>query len=352
MNLTSILELLEEEYQISIDETNDYLSTYEQVLELENLNSVSTIDNNIPSRFKGSRNSDFIVGDATNSIIRARKGEDLVLGMGGNDRLHGGKGSDHLVGDFIPSREDYDEQGELIQSRSQTNNDILIGGDDDDILVDQYGSDRLRGGKGDDILISISDSGTPQENARIPAQTEDGDDLDKLKFNGKFFNPENYESNDRLTGGEGSDIFQWNLLINASKSIVDENTEDGIINWGMDGVAGENDNYHDHWVDGIGRDVITDFSGKGGENDQIIINGHTVQATLLSDTGTKAVIGVYSDQGADGQRGGGAHDFDVLGKIIVHHDGNFNFANDVEVEGVDYGAYGPGSEIFDVFQFA
>ena len=159
-------------------------------------------------------------------------------------------------------------------------------------------------------------------------------------------------SKDILTGGSGADTFEWNLLINASKDIVEKHTnDDEVINWGMNGVAGENDNYHDHWVDGIGRDLITDFSGQGGENDQIIVRGHTVKVKLLSEKPNKAKLGIYSDQGNDGERGNGAHDFDVLGKIVVKHDGNFNFDNDVQVVGVDYGAYGNGAELDQVFGF-
>ena len=67
-----------------------------------------------------------------------------------------------------------------------------------------------------------------------------------------------------------------------SKNIVDQhkNASTGVINWGMNGVAGENDNYHDHWVDGIGIDTITDFSGNGGGNDHILIQGHTVHTLV------------------------------------------------------------------------
>ena len=198
----------------------------------------------------------------------------------------------------------------------------------------------------------MSDSGTPKENRRIPAQADDGNDLDKLRFTISFFNPQFIDGNDTLEGGSGADTFEWNLLINAPKSIVNKHTNDQIINWGGNGVAGENQNYHDHWVDGIGRDVITDFSGEGGEGDKIIIRGHTVQTMLLKESNSKAVIGVYSDQGNDGERGNGAHDFDVLGKIVVLHDGNFNYENDLSVIGTDYGAYGDGAGLADVFGFA
>lgn len=354
MSLKSLFEFLQDEYGVSAGEAVDYLhEEYEisSVISLVPETSSDASDNDdeiLLSSMEGTRGADLIIGDIADNVIRARKGDDMVFGMGGNDKVFGGKGADHLIGDFLPSSEDFDEQGYLIQSEGKSFNDTLVGGDGDDILVDQYGADRLKGGDGDDRLVSVSDSGTPRENPRV----EVGDTLEELKFSSKFFNPENYESNDRLTGGEGADVFEWNLLINAPKSIVAAETEDdGEIVWGMGGVAGRNDNYHDHWVDGIGRDVITDFSGEGGEGDAIIIKGHTVEAMLLSETETKAVIGVYSDQQGDGERGGGAHDFDVLGKIVVIHDGAFDFETDVTIEGVDYGAYGQGSDIFEVYGF-
>ena len=318
----------------------------------KHLNIIPSTSNPSISRslIVGSGDDSTIVGDDYSNIIRARGGDDLVFGHNGNDRLIGGKGSDHLIGDSISTHKDFDNNGQLL--KVDLRNDILKGGAGDDILVDQYGSDKLKGGKGDDTLISLSDSGIPFENIKIKPQSDDGNDLDKLRFSRRFFNPEAFESNDRLTGGEGSDTFEWNLLINARKSIVEKNTTDGVINWGMNGVAGENNKYHDHWVDGIGRDVITDFSGVGGENDNIIIKGHTVKAELLIEKDQKAVIGLYSDQGNDGVRGGGAHDFDVLGKIVIHHDGNFNFDEDISVIGVDYGAYGTGSNLLEAYGFA
>lgn len=344
-----LFDFLEEEYGVSSEDAIDHLREDYEISEVISLMSDDDVLGDEPE-LKGSRKNDLIIGGETDTVIRARRGDDLAFGLDGNDRLLGGKGDDHLIGDFLPSHKDFDAQGQLIPFEGTTANDTLIGGPGDDVLVDQYGSDRMRGGKGDDRLISVSDSGTPKENKRIPAEVEDGDDVDKLRFAGRFFNPGNYDSNDRLTGGEGADVFEWNLLINAPKSIVAEETEDGEIIWGMGGVAGRNANYHDHWVDGIGRDVITDFSGEGGEGDAIIIKGHTVKATLLRETEGKAVIGVYSDQGGDGERGDGAHDFDVLGKIIVIHDGAFDFEADVAIEGVDYGAYGQGSDIFEVYE--
>ena len=72
------------------------------------------------------------------------------------------------------------------------------------------------------------------------------------------------EADDVLVGGEGRGHV---LLPHADQRQAGHHpavmsTHDGTINWGMNGVAGENDNVHDHWVDGIGHDVIWDFSRK------------------------------------------------------------------------------------------
>ena len=80
-------------------------------------------------------------------------------------------------------------------------------------------------------------------------------------------------ADDVFTGGQGRDTFSFNLLLNAREEILEKHTNsNGQINWR--GVAGENNNVHDHWVESIGNDVITDYSNQDG--DKIVIRGHTV----------------------------------------------------------------------------
>ena len=191
----------------------------------------------------------------------------------------------------------------------------MIAGKGEDILINQFGSDYFSGDKGNDRIISLSDSGIPTGN-NIPILDNDSTEnqLSQLDFSTNNINPNGLAADDTLIGGKHADRFEFHLLINARKEIVDKYTdvETGIINWGMNGVAGENDNYHDHWVDGIGNDIIQDFTSK--EGDKILISGHTVQAILLENNETlnEALVGVYSDQGADGRRGNGAHDWMYL----------------------------------------
>ena len=105
-------------------------------------------------------------------------------------------------------------------------------------------------------------------------------------------------------------------MLNAKEEIIARHTRaDGTVNWR--GVAGENDNVHDHWVEGIGNDTIVGFNQD--EGDQIRVEGHT--ATLASieygedEGGAFSLIIIKSDQG-----GAGAHDGDPLGTIKVYGD--------------------------------
>ena len=313
-------------------------------------NQIQSLDTNFEeSELDYSTNSVILThGSAIEENLSGTPLVDRIIGSTGNDSINGEGGSDLLVGDNLPNKEDYDENGYIRLEEQKSFNDVLRGHDEGDLLVDQFGSDHFNGGDGDDHLISLSDSGSPAENTTIPAGVNDGDDISKQVYADRHINPENHPSNDRLNGGSGADTFEWRLAINARKEIVEKHTDaNGDINWGMNGVAGENNNYHDHWVDGIGKDKIVDFSGMGGEGDHIIIDGHTVKAKVIKEVGNTTTIGLYSDQGNNGERGNGAHDLDVLGIIKVNHDGNFDFENDVTVKANDYGAYGNDSGISD-----
>ncbi|WP_269583251.1 LamG-like jellyroll fold domain-containing protein [Roseibium sp. Sym1] len=220
--------------------------------------------------------------------IDAGLGNDIVNGGGGNDVLQGGYG-----------------------------NDDLNGGDGDDVLDGGHGEDVLNGGAGNDLLISRSD-GREGPVAHDPDRDE-GDPLNELT-NGKLYPDQPIPADDVLTGGSGGDIFYFQTLINAKQRFIEEHTrDDGTIRW--NGVAGENANIHDHWVDQIGHDTITDFNREDG--DRIVIEGHTtkIRSITYGDSNgdgvvDHTVIALYSDQG----RGGGAHNNDDLGTITVYGD--------------------------------
>jgi Ca2+-binding RTX toxin-like protein len=243
-------------------------------------------------RIKGTRDNDTIEGTANDDGIAGCPGDDVINAGDGDDRLLGGDGNDLLNGEAGSDR-----------INDGTGNDTLNGGDGADTLRAGYGNDELNGGDGDDVIISLGDGGEPE-----PAQAQD-----------EGLGDPNADANDTLTGGDGADQFVFRPLINATEDILAKHTnEDGSIKW--KGVAGENDNVHDHWVEGIGDDVITDFDAS--EGDTIVIPGHTADASISygdSDGDGEddyTLITLTSNQGGMGVVGG-AHDGDPLGTITV-----------------------------------
>ncbi len=242
---------------------------------------------------------------AGNDVIDGGAGNDVLYGEGGDDELIGGAGSDELVGGY--------------------GNDILIGGSEDDVLEGGRGSDLLLGGDGDDLLVSRSDSGEQRIGQLVIGEPTRGDpDNEVNPERQKLYGWEDQPlvGDDIMVGGAGRDTFLFNPQINAKRDIILEHVEDDRrIDWA--GVAGENDEVHDHWVDMFGIDTIADYDA---DEDTIAIIGHTatpvVEHRLIDTDGDGvddeaiSVITVYSKQGA----GGGAHTEDLLGQIVVHGD--------------------------------
>jgi hypothetical protein len=257
-------------------------------------------------------------------------GDDTMDGMGGNDVMDGGAGDDEMNG----GAGNDDMQGGY-------GDDLLIGGTGNDTMDGGRGNDYLQGGDGDDVLLSRSDAGEQRAGQLVlddPSRPDDGAiDYDYLKL--ADWIDQEIEADDVLVGGAGADKFQFETLINGKKDIIAEHTnDDRTIDWM--GVAGENKYIHDHWVDGIGVDVIADFNK--AEGDTISINGHTTQVEVDYhtidtdgdgiDDDAVSLITLYSQQG----NGGGAHDEDYLGYVVVH--GDRVEVEDIETDaGVAYG---------------
>lgn len=235
-------------------------------------------------------------GDSGRDILEGAAGDDVLEGAGGRDELSGGYGDDHLKG-----------------------------GAGDDVLEGGRGSDLLQGGAGDDVLVSRSDVGEQRIGQFAVGEPTRGDpDMEVNPAYQKLYGWEDQPSigDDVLVGGAGADTFLFNPLINAKLDIILEHVrDDRSINWA--GVAGENDEAHDHWVDAFGIDIIADFVA---DEDEIVIIGHTVAPEVRyklidgDDDGRPddlvSIITVYSRQ----HGGGGAHDKDLIGQIVVYGD--------------------------------
>ena len=196
--------------------------------------------------------------------------------------------------------------------------------------VDNGGEEMVDSGGEDTTIYTSSNGGMPIENPDIPADTRDGNpDTDKLDFSSKYASPNG--GNDMISGTSGANTFEINLLLNAKPEIIEDKSDKstGKIFW--ENITNQNQQYHNHWLESIGEDTIVDFSGTGGEGDKIDISGHTIAVTVLEESDDRVVLGLYSDQSQDGFRAAQAHDLDVVGKLTINHDGNFDYGNDVSV---------------------
>ena len=85
----------------------------------------------------------------------------------------------------------------------------------------------------------------------------------------------------------------------------------------MAGVAGENDNAHDHWVESIGLKIVEDFNAD--EGDRLKFEGHTVELGSVlhqdfdGDGDLDTILHFVSNQGGNG----GAHDQDEVGSVVL-----------------------------------
>jgi Ca2+-binding RTX toxin-like protein len=221
----------------------------------------------------------------------ATAGDDVLRTVKLNDVLKAGAGNDTII--------DAGYQGE-------SDRDVFDGGAGNDTLRSHWGADVLIGGLGDDLLVSRCDAGEP-------------DIAQPTAYPRENANEPFLMANDRLIGGLGADTFFFRLDIDAREEIIAKHTDDeGHIHW--HDVAGENRSPHDHWVEGIGTDVVEDFYR--AEGDRIVIEGHTTEIYALRYYDTDrdgrsdvSIITLRSNQGA-----AGAHNHDVLGHIKVYGD--------------------------------
>lgn len=172
------------------------------------------------------------------------------------------------------------------------------------VMKAAFGAHDMQGSEGADRLVSYSDGGRPGAEAANAALTDD-----------------------TLTGGAGADSFEFHLLMNAKEAIIKKHTNDaGEVNWMK--VMKENANVHNHWVEGIGNDVITDFAKADG--DKIVVRGHTVAIQSIEygadAQGEYSLVSLYSNQ-----MKGGAHHNDALGTIKVY--GDKVTAEDIQLDG-------------------
>lgn len=276
----------------------------------------------------GGAGDDIVDGGTGHDALKGSDGDDLLYGGAGNDTMSGGRDDDIVYGG-LGSDKLYGNGGEDAVYGG-AGNDELFGNSGDDVLEGGAGNDMLFGGSGNDTLYSFSWGGEP-----VPAQDP------SAQVNAD----EPLEDTDYVQGGSGADTFEFRWLIDAKDDILAKHTDaNGDTDYSMNGVAGENDNVHDHWVEIIGTKVVTDFVEADG--DSLVFKGHTVelkdaQYIDFDDDGTiDTVLNFVSNQGGNG----GAHDGDAVGRVVIL-DQQIDAA-DISVDrGVFYGVTEPYSEL-------
>ena len=251
---------------------------------------VSFADSSGSARFGGNR-SDWMFGSRSGESMFGFGGNDKMFGGNANDRMFGGDGRDWMFGN-----------GGDDAMLGGDGNDYIRGGNGNDHMEGGAGNDLLSGGRGDDHLLAFSWGGE-----QAPAQ------------GGEQYNKnEPVSDRDVLIGGQGADIFEFRWLIDAKAEILDKHRDaDGVVDYSMGGVAGENNNVHDHWVETTGTKIVRDFDA--AEGDTLIFEGHTLTLKSVEhvnfDRGRSVdtVLNFISDQGA----GGGAHNQDDLGRVVL-----------------------------------
>ncbi|MCY4333875.1 MAG: hypothetical protein OXC60_04280 [Litoreibacter sp.] len=263
-----------------------------------------------PSYFLGENSLETPVTETASDasdVIEGNGADDVIEGLGGDDELHGGYGDD-----------------------------ILRGGEGDDVLDGGRGSDVIDGGAGNDTLISTSDAGEQkigQVAIDIVTRGDPDGEVDPALQKLAAYADQPLHGDDVLIGGEGADTFLIKPQLNGKKDIIEKHVQaDGSINWA--GVAGENNEQHDHWVDSFGIDIIADYDAS---EDSIGVIGHTANvyvehADVMGDEALESIISVVSNQ----HGGGGAHAMDLIGQVIVH--GDLVEKEDIQTDaGVTYG---------------
>lgn len=173
-------------------------------------------------------------------------------------------------------------------------------------------------------------AGEPQHN--LPSRPDDNDEINDetntFWVSQPFVPPLNTDESIVIDCVDGeTDIITIWVMIDGKPDIVAKHVNgDDTINWA--GVAGENNQQHDHWPNGFGVIVVNGFNPED-DDDRIEVNGHTVAIGKFRSRNPNRFFEVQNLQSAYGplldvatQRiksqqgaGGGAHDEDTLGFI-------------------------------------
>ncbi|MEB3356357.1 MAG: right-handed parallel beta-helix repeat-containing protein [Synechococcales bacterium] len=202
----------------------------------------------------GGLGNDYLNGDADADLLYGNLGDDLLDGSFGDDQLFGDAGQDSLYGRSGIDTLDGGEGDDFLWGGSE--DDSLTGGDGKDYLNGETGLDSLSGGLGDDFL----DGGDGDD-------VVDGGDGDDLLKGGS--------GNDQMVGGAGNEYMDGE----AGDDVLAGGNGDDLLEGGggndrLFGGAGddilEGGSGQDELMGGLGNDVL--HLGQDGATDTVLYN--------------------------------------------------------------------------------
>ena len=208
--------------------------------------------------------------DAFAEVLQGNDGADMLWGGYGSDYIDGGSGADQIAGDNSA----YDWGAATADQLRYMMNDIIKGGDGEDRINGNYGTDWIDGGAGNDIINLPTGGGVAKGGAgddRIEGSNnndtilgEDGNDAISCY--------QNETGTDSIDAGTGNDTINWVGNNVAHLSVNAGSGDDNISIYGFSGtasvIAGEG---VDKVSIGNGRYTI-DLSETSKSKDTIVLN--------------------------------------------------------------------------------
>jgi predicted extracellular nuclease/2',3'-cyclic-nucleotide 2'-phosphodiesterase (5'-nucleotidase family) len=228
----------------------------------------------------GGDGNDVIVGGAGNDVLAGGAGDDVIRVGAGNDTVAGGAGFDTLdlsdatgaitldtaAGKVSGAGVGSDTFTSIEAFRFGAGNDVVTGGNGDEIFDGGAGNDTLKGGAGDDQLAGGEGNDTLDGGS--------GDDVvaggagdDTLKGGSGDDTVDGGDGVDNIDAGSGDDI----VTAGAGNDLVNGGSGNDIITGGAGKDVLTGGSGHDVFVfaAGFGRDTIKDFALTGSSSDVI-----------------------------------------------------------------------------------
>lgn len=183
-------------------------------------------------------------------IANGNEGDDTIWGGGGPDRVTGGPDDDRI---FLEGGDDESTASDIGGIPQDGGNDLIRGGEGNDVISDRYGSNELYGEEGADTLFAVD---------------ADGDDTPDLLSGGFGRDTLIGDDGDTMTGGEREDTFEavFNEVGDGSVTITDFDRSTETLTFEFDSSV-----FPTYTV----TDIMPDFTTSPGDL-ILTIDGNTV----------------------------------------------------------------------------